>query len=297
MKQVTIETLSYLKQIIEGKSAGEIAAENYAEKTTVTSRINRLQRDLGIELFDRKPGGKWQPNSQAKTILPHLNAILREYDLLLHALEDIPERPLRISAVPYQITWIIGRFLNVSPLSEIPEKVEMKISEMEGQLLSGNIDAAMIINPVHLDQYHALLIADLAVKAVVDADHPFAGNKVITTQMMENCRLLCGLDIAQYAEKLKSDRPEFSRTLSFASFHMLPDRILPMLHSEQNDILLTAASEMIQLSESFHVLPTDLPDCRIYFCCMKQMQDDPRIVRFFDHIRMGQKKDPQRVQH
>lgn len=71
---VDTDNLRYLLEVARTGRLREAAARLQVDETTVSRRISRLERELGVRMFDRTPQG-WRITEAGRQVVPHAEAI------------------------------------------------------------------------------------------------------------------------------------------------------------------------------------------------------------------------------
>ncbi len=136
----------FLALVREGSLSGA-ARQLRVEHATVARRIDRLEADLGVRLFDRLPRG-WRPTEEAKGLFERAQtAEAAMFDLRRQAVGDL-SGPVRISAPPLLAAELLTPRL--SPfLAENPGiRIHIQAEAQRADLGTGETDLALRVGTV-----------------------------------------------------------------------------------------------------------------------------------------------------
>ncbi len=189
---MNLTCLKYFLSVMEYGNFSDAADSLYITQSAVSKQIMALEEELGVTLFDRSRR-RIRPTQAAELILPHVRAVLADYDALTHTVREHTRR-LRISAIPiiaqYDLIPLIAQFQQLHP------EVELTIMEREGnvvpQLLSSEgCELAILRLLPDMDyQYDTLLLTRDLMTAILPQDHPLAGESSIDLAQLSRERFL-----------------------------------------------------------------------------------------------------------
>lgn len=180
------------------KSISEAARELNYTQPAVSAQIRDLENILGITLFE-KSGRKLRLSEPGRIVLPYVERLLRDYDLINSAIPqalDSSRAYLRIGAsslpgvhlVP-QLLADFGRSFSDICISLSIEKA----NRIERMVLDRQIDIGFIGRKVeyaprtHLNEY---LVKKDSLVAIVSSSHPLAGKKSISLDELSRIPLI-----------------------------------------------------------------------------------------------------------
>ncbi|MAT42427.1 MAG: transcriptional regulator [Anaerolineaceae bacterium] len=176
--------IQYFLKIVEMDSFSAASEELYISQSSLSKQIMSLEKELGIILFDR---GKRQIKlTQAgKTFLPHAQAFLRTYQMMIADLELHQDTPsLAVVAIPviaqYGITGYLAAFRNQFPHVKLNLE-EREAHEVLSGLANGQYDLAFLRDN-YLDKktFDLFEVTDDKLSVVVSKNHPFANRDLIS---------------------------------------------------------------------------------------------------------------------
>ncbi|MEX2625693.1 MAG: DNA-binding transcriptional regulator OxyR [Ilumatobacteraceae bacterium] len=176
---MNLRDLEYLVAVADHRHFGRAAEACHVSQPTLSTQIKKLERDLGIELFERNPRQVLLTGA-GESIIDHARAALREADTVRHLarLANDPESgSLRIGLfptlgpylLPHVVPEIHRRFPNLELLL-----VEEKTETVHQRLRSGELDVALLARPVHDDQLHGEDLFEEDFLLAVPQDHALA---------------------------------------------------------------------------------------------------------------------------
>lgn len=144
---ITFLQLRYFQALAEEQHLTRTAEKLYISQTTLSTMISRLERELGVRLFDRQGGGL-RLNQCGKEYLPYVNAALLMLSDGEKAVRMLgrPESPDTLSlAVSGTNAWgeAIIDFQRTHPAYRITQQSEAMPALLDN-LLSGRLDMALV---------------------------------------------------------------------------------------------------------------------------------------------------------
>ena len=166
--------------------AGETLA---LTQPAVSQQISALERQLGVRLLDRGPGGP-TPTAAGALLLSHAEAVadrLAQADRQVAELATADRETLRIGAFPSALASVIPAAL--ARLRELRPEVQVEATEASGEELgaavaAGTLHAAMCFQdaeapprrPVGTERHE---LGEELMKAVLPLDHRLAGRETV----------------------------------------------------------------------------------------------------------------------
>ncbi|MDO9409643.1 LysR family transcriptional regulator [Patulibacter sp.] len=131
------------------RNIGKAAESLHLTPSPVSRTIRQLERQLEVELFDRRYHELF-PTEAAAALLPRVVAILAQFDDLLVPAAD--PRPIRVGVTPWAPTRFAARLGDgLRDLGEPVTRVEAEMSSiLLRQLSHGDLDLAVVHLPVDL---------------------------------------------------------------------------------------------------------------------------------------------------
>ena len=170
--------LTVFRTVVRAGGVTRAAEQLHRVQSNVTTRVRKLEEELGVELFVRE-GRRMQLSASGKVLLEYADRILLLVDEAREALVDGPPRGvLRLGAM--ESTAAIRLPLPLSQLHQrFPQlKVELHTGDPQSMLallVAGQIDAALVAEPVNDARIQTLPIYDEELVLVTSASHPPIG--------------------------------------------------------------------------------------------------------------------------
>lgn len=193
---MNLRDLEYLVAVAEHRHFGHAAEACHVSQPTLSMQIKKLERDLGVELFERTPR-QVLLTAAGEAIVVHARAALREADTIRHLarLTNDPESgSVRIGLfptlgpylLPHVVPEIHARFPSLELLL-VEEKTEVVLD----RLRSGELDVGLLAQPVVDDRFESVDLFDEDFVLAVPTGHPFAdGDARVSTDVLAGERLL-----------------------------------------------------------------------------------------------------------
>jgi LysR family transcriptional regulator, hydrogen peroxide-inducible genes activator len=174
---VNLRDLEYLVAVAEHRHFGRAAEACHVSQPTLSTQIKKLERSLGVELFERNPRHVLL-TAVGEGIVEHARAALREAANIrdIARLTSDPEAgSLRIGLFPtlgpYLLPHVIPKIHRRFPDLELL-LVEEKTEVVLERLRNGELDVGIVALPVHDEQLHAEFLFEEEFVLAVPADHP-----------------------------------------------------------------------------------------------------------------------------
>jgi DNA-binding transcriptional LysR family regulator len=179
--------LRYLDQVARSGSIQSAAREMNIAASAINRQILLLERDLGVTLFDRVPGGmRLTPAGDTVVSLARRwRSDERRADAELKQLQGINQGHVRLVAMDSHANGFLPRVVN--ELAERHPRISLEVQiastdEAQAALLSGNAD---LIAAFNLTPHRAILVLwrrELPFGCVVAPNHPLARQQTTSLQ-------------------------------------------------------------------------------------------------------------------
>jgi DNA-binding transcriptional LysR family regulator len=170
-----LSDLSLFRAVVSAGGVTRAAERLHRVQSNVTTRVRKLEQELGVELFIREGRGM-QLSAPGKVLLGYADRILALADEARGALAgEAPRSLLRLGAMESTAAVRLP-----GPLSELQRRhpeiaVELHTAppqQMIAQVLAGELDAALVAEPVADTRLERRAIWDEALVLVTQAGHP-----------------------------------------------------------------------------------------------------------------------------
>lgn len=171
--------LRYLVAVADHRHFGRAAEACFVSQPTLSTQIKKLERELGVDLFERHPR-QVLLTSAGERIVDHARAVLAETDTI----RDVARRArnpeggtLRVGVfptlgpylLPHIVPVIHQRFPDLELLL-VEEKTEVVLR----QLAEGKLDVGVLAQPVDMSHLDELPMFEEEFLLAVPVDHPLA---------------------------------------------------------------------------------------------------------------------------
>lgn len=194
---MTLSQLEYFVAVAEEGSFTRAARRVHISQSGVSTQVRRLERDLGVELFDRR-GRVVTLTAAGRAALGPARAALAAVDAVRHAVGDVTGL-LRGRLV---VGMVVG--CTVAPLFDALARfherhpgIELAVLEDASDRLldrvrAGELDLALVgIAGSPPDDLDARIVVEDRLVAVVGPDHPLAGRARVSLGRLLDERLVC----------------------------------------------------------------------------------------------------------
>lgn len=192
-----LKNLEYLESIYRLRSFTKAAEEHYISQPSITTAIQKLERELGTDLIKRK-SKPMEFTLEGEMFMEHVYTILNEIDAAYESLQkenDHNCQPLNLFMASMMgdslLTRIFSEFVVAYPECDV-RIFEGTFEQMLKQLEDETLDLAFTIFPTRYNQHSLDFVPLFRCKlcAVLPKKHPLAQEKSLTIKELENETLL-----------------------------------------------------------------------------------------------------------
>ncbi len=178
--RTTLRHLELFVAVCEAGGIGEAARRVHAAQSTVSAAIQDLERQLGVDLLVRRPGGVAVPTAagqrllgEARSLLDHADAVDRvARDLRDEVAGDVSLGSL-VTVAPLISPRIVAGLAGTHPAIRL-QMVEAGQEELLDRLLHGRIELALTYDLGLPPDVAFAPLAELPPRALLAADDPLA---------------------------------------------------------------------------------------------------------------------------
>jgi len=170
--------LDLFVSVVELGSLSKAAAAHHIAQPSASSRIRNLERQLGVRLLDRSPGGS-VPTTEGSLVAGWAGVVIRSADELVAgvgALKANEQGRLRIAASLTVAEYLLPPWLEQFLRNRPNDSVELEVANSTvviRRLRNGTADLGFIESPFTEDGIIEHVVAHDRLIAVVRADHPW----------------------------------------------------------------------------------------------------------------------------
>ena len=179
---MNLSDLRYLVAVADHRHFGRAAEACFVSQPTLSTQIKKLERELGVELFERHPR-QVLLTAAGEQVLQHARRAVAEADSIREVARQTrdPETgSLRLGIFPtlgpYLLPHVVPALHRRFPQLELL-LVEEKTEVLLQRLHDGVIDVAALALPVDGDHLHSEPLFDEQFVLAVPADHDLASTK------------------------------------------------------------------------------------------------------------------------
>ena len=176
---MNLRDLQYLVAVADHRHFGKAAEACFVSQPTLSAQIKKLERELGVELFERHPRQVLLTEAGAQ-IVERARGMLStaaDIDDIARRAKDPESGTVRLGLIPTLAPYLLAHV--VAPLRQRFPHLELLLVEDKTEVLhqhlrEGRLDAAVLALPLSDDQLHEeFLFAEQFVLAV-PSDHALA---------------------------------------------------------------------------------------------------------------------------
>jgi LysR family hydrogen peroxide-inducible transcriptional activator len=192
---MNIRDLSYVIAVEQHGSITRAAEACEVTQPTLSAQLAKLERELGVELFERDGRGlKLTP--AGRTVLEHAKRIVAAVDDLVHAANEHRDPlagTLRLGLIPTLAPYLLPHLLPAMR-ERLPRLTPIVVEEQTAVLLerlrAGTLDAAMIATNVADERLAELALFDEPLWVALPEKHPLAAREAIKPGDLDPATLL-----------------------------------------------------------------------------------------------------------
>lgn len=193
---MTIEQFIYFKTIVEKKTYSQAASYLNLSQSSLSKQIIKLEREIGIELFDRSKR-QIVLTEAGEQFYQDVNKLLNQYDETMHNINKQKNKiasEIKIAMLPIQAQYDIGhklrKFKKCYPDTSILTR-EIEERDFDIHLMNHQYDIFILRDDWNeLKDYKKIPVFNDQIVAVVSNEHVLAKNSVIDLNMLKHEKLL-----------------------------------------------------------------------------------------------------------
>ena len=192
---MTLTELRYIVALAREQHFGRAAAECFVSQPTLSAGVKKLEKELGVELFERTRNAV-RVSDMGQRIIQQARKVLEEADAVKELAKEGKDQlstPLRVGAIytigPYLFPHLIPRLAELAP--EMPLYIEENFTAvLRRKLQQGELDAIIIALPFTEPDVLTLPIYDEAFRVLMPGHHPWAERDAINKDELSRDEVL-----------------------------------------------------------------------------------------------------------
>jgi DNA-binding transcriptional LysR family regulator len=192
-----LHQLSYVLAVAEEESFTGAAARLHLAQPSLSRQVRLIERELGVELFNRGPGKSLVTlTADGEALLPFVRRVLADVEATgaeARALSGMARGRLSIGATPSLITRVLApalvEFHASHPGIELLV-VEAGSHQLVPQLATGEVDLALVVLPVADPLVITTPLFDDPLVLAVAPDHPLAARRRVRVADLDGVPLV-----------------------------------------------------------------------------------------------------------
>lgn len=249
--------LKYIEKIARTGSLRSAAEELNITASALNRRIQGIEEELGVEIFERHPAGL-RPNIAGEILLKHIRDQIADMDRVKSRIADLTGmRAGHINiattreVVPFFLPELIKRHLADFPAVTFSVNL-LERGEAEVSLLDNTNDIAIVFQPIRLNDLQTVYSGAQQMFCIMSQNHPVAGREYLKIYDCVDFPLLL------------PKQPEGIRQVLDAAAHKIGVALEPALESNSLDLLrlMSQDSEALSFSLAINLRP-DLANDRL----------------------------------
>lgn len=180
--------LKYFMKVAKVQHMTKAANELYISQSSLSRTINRLEEDLGVELFKRD-GRQIKLNEYGNIFLKRVEKAfyeLEEGKIEIKELLGMKSRTITVGAtITMLLPDVFKEFLRINPNIKF-QLFQLSTKEIEKRLEEGTIDFAISTPPIKKKGVISIPLKKDKFFLAVDKDHPFSKKKSVKIKEIKN---------------------------------------------------------------------------------------------------------------
>ncbi len=225
---MTLNELKYIVAVARARHFGKAAEACFISQPTLSVAVRKLERELGVELFERRQGAVTvtpvgeQVVAQAQRVLEEAGVIK---EIVEHGRDQLAA-PLRIGAIytigPYLFPHLISELAQQAP--QMPLIIEENYTHVLAEKLKqGEVDAILISLPFEEHGILTVPLYDESFVALVPSSHPLNGKEKLSIEDISREKVLLLGSGHCFRDQVLEICPECLRKRNLAEGDMLAD--------------------------------------------------------------------------
>src|SRR5271163_4802014 len=191
-----LHQLAYAVAVAEEKSFTQAATRLHLAQPSLSRQVRLLEHELGVLLFNRGPGqGPVTLTPDGAALLPFMQRVLADVEATgaeARALSGMARGRLSVGATPSLMTSVLSPalvdFHRSHPGIEL-SVVEAGSHQLVPQVASGEVDLALVVQPVADPLVATIALFDDPLVLAVAPSHPYAGRRRVRVADLEGTSL------------------------------------------------------------------------------------------------------------
>ncbi|MET4692427.1 hydrogen peroxide-inducible genes activator [Endozoicomonas lisbonensis] len=192
---MTLTELRYIVALAREQHFGRAAAECFVSQPTLSAGVKKLEKELGVELFERTRNAV-RVSDMGQRIIQQARKVLEEADAVKELAKEGKDQlstPLRVGAIytigPYLFPHLVPKLAELAP--EMPLYIEENFTAvLRRKLRQGELDAIIIALPFTEPDVLTLPIYDEAFRVLMPGHHPWAERDAINKDELSRDEVL-----------------------------------------------------------------------------------------------------------
>jgi DNA-binding transcriptional LysR family regulator len=182
-----IKHLDYFREIVDSQfNLSKAASKLHITQPSLSMLVTSWEKQYGIKLFNKNKGRYIGLTKEGEYIYNHSIQLLKMHNEFLYSLEEIKrgfKGNVKIGIPPLIISLLFNRcildFINDFPDIQL-KIVEEGAMELQKKLANGDIDIAILIEPISFDIFNTTLLYEDKLVAVVNNNLAIANEEALT---------------------------------------------------------------------------------------------------------------------
>ena len=192
---MTLTELRYIVALAREQHFGRAAAECFVSQPTLSAGVKKLEKELGIELFERTRSAV-RVSDMGERIIQQARKVLEEADAVKELAKEGKDQlstPLRVGVIytigPYLFPHLVPKLAELAP--GMPLYIEENFTAvLRRKLRQSELDAILIALPFTEPDVLTLPVYDEAFRVLMPGHHPWAERDAINKEELSRDEVL-----------------------------------------------------------------------------------------------------------
>lgn len=185
--------LNYFRAVARYGNLSHAAKELYISQPGLSRYLSRLEDEIGVPLFDRRKG-KISLNTYGQIFLGNTDLAFAQLEQGIETIRQLYSRDQNILTVSCSVEdYLVDRLKDFA--RQHPEigirQYTYSLSEMESQLLRGNLDFAISAHPIQNERIRYEQLSSCPYVLICHENNPLAAHRSIDLVQAKEQRFLC----------------------------------------------------------------------------------------------------------
>lgn len=196
----------------ESATFREAAALCHVSQSTLTRSVQRIESELGVELF-RRSGRRVSLSDAGTAALPHARRLVDEADLMKAKARAAQNRTRSLSiaaCAPAPLWQLVPALSSEDPSLSISTQAGLPVSDLEGGLPSRDFDLVILPRPPEPRDASSIALMTETLSVCLPHDHPLANKPQVSFADLDGEKFLIQTNVGYWEGLIRALLPHSS---------------------------------------------------------------------------------------